>query len=243
MIGIFLGLIVGGSGNIGLPSIEMGEETGVVSLDSTEYPFGDLEAEIGSGEKTYGNTTFQVDGEPYIGTPEADVTAVSYEDFQCPFCRQYNQNAFPQIVENYVRNGEAQYFYKHLPLPADRRPYHVWARPSALASECALNQDAEVFWTFKNGFFNNQDALSSAYKDGQFNQSMYRWAEQTGLNQEQFRQCYDNQEEMDEVRQDSREAALNGAQATPTIIINDRIVQGAQPYSRFESTIESALQQ
>ncbi|MFT4892954.1 MAG: protein-disulfide isomerase, partial [Candidatus Nanohaloarchaea archaeon] len=33
-----------------------------------------------------------------------------------------------------------------------------------------------------------------------------------------------------------------GAKATPTIFINDQMIEGAQPYSRFESTIEEALQ-
>ena len=207
----------------------------VVQLSNTEYPYGDLEAGTGSGEKTYGNTTFKLDGEPYIGSANADITAVSYEDFECPFCKRYNEGAYLQIVENHVRTGEAQYFFKNLPLPR----IHPWAESSALASECALNQDAETFWTFKQGFFSNQEALGQANQNGNFDKSMYRWAEQTGLDVEKFKQCYDNEEEIDEVNQDKREAGDNGAQATPTIIINGEKLEGAQPYSRFQSTIQS----
>jgi predicted DsbA family dithiol-disulfide isomerase len=71
---------------------------------------------------------------------------------------------------------------------------------------------------------------------------MYKWAEQTGLSKEKFKQCYDNEEEMDEVNQDKQEAGENNVEATPTILINDQKLAGAQPYSRFESTIESVLQ-
>jgi len=205
-----------------------------VQLRNTEYPYGDLEAGIGSGERTYDNITFKLKGEPYIGSPDADITAVSYEDFECPFCSQYNNNAYPQIVENHVRTGEVQYFFKNLPLRS-----HPWAEPSSIASECALNQNEKAFWIFKQGFFNNQDRLGNAYDNSNFDESMYRWAEQTGLDVEQFKQCYDNEEELDEVREDRREAANNGAQATPTIIINEQRINGAQPYSRFQSTIQS----
>jgi protein-disulfide isomerase len=249
-LGLALGVMLGGfSGvqteTVGAPTVDnsgdnQGSPSGssIVELSSAEYPYGDLEAGVGSGERTYGNITFNLDGEPYIGSPDAGVTAVSYEDFECPFCKRYNEGAYPQIVENFVRTGEVQYFYKNLPL----QQIHPWSEPAALASECALNQDAEAFWTFKQGFFSNQEQLGNAYENSNFDASMYRWAEQTGLDTEQFRTCYDNEEEIEEVQQDKQEAGENGAQATPTVLINDQKLEGAQPYSRFESTIQSALQ-
>ena len=242
--GVFLGGLGSNTETIGLPSpgngapSDDGNSAGqVVELSNTEFPYEGLEAGIGEGERTYGDTTINVSGEPYIGSPDAEVTAVSYEDFECPFCSRYNQDAFPQIVENYVQTGEVQYFFKNLPL----QNIHPWAESSAIASECALNQDAETFWTFKAGFFGNQEALGNAHQSGTFDESMYRWAEQTGLDTDQFRTCYDNEEELDEVNQDKNEAGDNGASATPSIFINDELVEGAQPYSRFESVIESKL--
>lgn len=254
MTGLFLGIILGGlffgaslTGNMGMngapsPSADQGntgDSSSIVELSNPEYPYGDLEVGTGIGEKTFGDTTIDVDGEPYIGSSDAEVTATSYEDFECPFCGQYNRNAYTQIVDNYVQTGKVQYFYKNLPLPEIG---HAWAEPSALASECALNQNAEAFWTFKHGFFNNQEALGQAHQNGDFDESMYRWAEQTGLDKEQFKTCYDNEEEMEEVNQDKQEASENVASATPTIFINGEIVEGAQPYSRFESVIEAQLQ-
>lgn len=237
---IFLSSLGSGSTDIGLPGGEDTSDTdgGVVELASAEYPYGDLEAGTGVGERYYDNITHNLSGEPYIGSPDAEVKIVSYEDFECPFCRQYNQEAYPQIVENFVQSGQVQYFYSNLPLPR----LHPWAEPSAIASECALNQDAEAFWTFKKGFFDNQDALGNAYDSGNFDESMYRWAEQTGLNVNEFRTCYDNEEELAEVNQDKQEAAGNGAQATPSIFVNGELVQGAQPYTRFETAINDAIQ-
>jgi protein-disulfide isomerase len=228
ILGLAIGLFVGGGS---------GSSPGVVELSSSEYPFEGIEAGVGEGERTFDNITHNISGEPYIGSQDAQVTMISYEDFQCPFCGRYNNGAFPQIVENHISEGEAQYFFKNLPLT--RR--HPWALPSAIASECALNQDAEAFWTFKKGFFDKQKALGNAYDKGKFDESMYRWAEQTGLDVNQFRQCYNNQEEREEVREDRMEASNTGASATPSIFVNDELIQGAQPYSIFQSTIESKI--
>ena len=247
--GLFLGLALGGifSGltltpdSLGATQTDDGSssDANLVEIGNTEYPYGDLEAGIGSGEKTYGNTTINVDGEPYIGSQDAEVTAVSYEDFECPFCKRYHEGAYPQIIDNYVRSGDVQYFYKNLPLP---QLGHDWAEPSAIASECVLNQDPETFWTFKQAFFANQEKLTDAKENGAFDETMYKWADETGLDQEQFKQCYDNNEESDEVNQDRQEAGENGAEGTPSILINGKVIAGAQPYPRFQTTIESALE-
>jgi len=222
------------------PSPETGSEQddGLVRLESGEYPYGDLEAGIGEGERQIGDKTFDLEGEPYIGSPEAEVTAVSFEDFECPFCKQYNDGAYQQIKDSYVASDQVQYFYKHLPLSS-----HPAAEPTALASECALNQDAEAFWTFKEGFFEHQEKLVALFKfdRDKFDQSMYEWAEQTGLDTEQFKQCYDNEEELEEVQQDKNNAQTTGATSTPTIFINDNKVVGAQPFSQFKTAIETQL--
>ncbi|MFQ3307907.1 MAG: protein-disulfide isomerase [Candidatus Nanohaloarchaea archaeon] len=237
-LGLLLGFILGGVFLSGGLSFQSGED--IVSLESGEYPYGELEAGIGSGEKQADNVTFKLEGEPYIGSPEASITAVSYEDFQCPFCKEYNQNAYLDIVENHVRSGEVQYFYKNFPIPAIG---HNWAEPSALASECALNQDPEAFWTFKKGFFDNQERLTEVHESDpeKFDESMYKWARQTGLDVGKFKQCYDNEEEMDEVDQDKAEAADVNASATPTIFIGSHKIAGAYPYSNFKEAINQQL--
>lgn len=43
-----------------------------------------------------------------LGSPEASVTLIQYEDLQCPVCKRYQQNAFPGIVREYVRAGKVK---------------------------------------------------------------------------------------------------------------------------------------
>ena len=99
--------------------------------------------------RTPNGSSINVEGEPYIGSDSAQLNIVAYEDFECPFCNRYNNDAFPQIMSNHIKNGDSRYYLKNFPL----QRIHPWATKAAVASECALNQDTEAFWTFKKGFF------------------------------------------------------------------------------------------
>jgi protein-disulfide isomerase len=43
-----------------------------------------------------------------LGKPSAPVTVIQYVDLQCPFCRQFETEAMPTILTNYVRKGKAK---------------------------------------------------------------------------------------------------------------------------------------
>src|SRR5262249_6978019 len=41
-----------------------------------------------------------------LGSPSAGVTMVEYIDLQCPFCREFETQALPTLVNRYVRPGK-----------------------------------------------------------------------------------------------------------------------------------------
>ena len=56
-------------------------------------------------------------GELYAGIPQdgttlgednAPVTLYLYEDFQCPFCGQFDREMFPDLIDDYVRDGKVK---------------------------------------------------------------------------------------------------------------------------------------
>lgn len=57
-------------------------------------------------------STVRFDGIPQdgavLGADDARVTLIQFEDMQCPVCKQYSQEAFPGIVDEYVRPGEVK---------------------------------------------------------------------------------------------------------------------------------------
>ncbi|MEO5633077.1 thioredoxin domain-containing protein [Gaiella sp.] len=49
-----------------------------------------------------------------LGNPEATVRLLQFEDIQCPICKKYTDNAFPAIVDEYVKPGLIQIDFRGL---------------------------------------------------------------------------------------------------------------------------------
>jgi protein-disulfide isomerase len=51
---------------------------------------------------------------PSLGRPTAPVTLVEFADPQCPYCAQWSQQAFPELVRDYVRPGKVRVVFAGL---------------------------------------------------------------------------------------------------------------------------------
>jgi protein-disulfide isomerase len=49
-----------------------------------------------------------------LGDPDAPVTLVEYADLQCPFCAQWSLQTFPELVQEYVRDGRLRIEFRGL---------------------------------------------------------------------------------------------------------------------------------
>ena len=177
-----------------------------------------------------------------IGSADAPLTIVEFSDFQCPFCRKGYGDAVAGIKENYVSDGTVRFVYKHLPLTNS----HPMALKSAEASECAKEQG--MFWKYHDKLFEEQNLLDSGSKDGQVTKTVeYEtsdlkvWAEEIGLDTEQFNSCLDSGEMQSRVEEDAQTAISIGARSTPTFIIGTATVSGAQPFSVIQQVVEAEL--
>jgi protein-disulfide isomerase len=66
---------------------------------SAEEPSGTDAATLLQGIPQSGST---------LGRPAAPVTLVEFADLQCPYCAQWSQQAFAEIVRDYVRPGKVR---------------------------------------------------------------------------------------------------------------------------------------
>ncbi len=53
-----------------------------------------------------------IEGEPFIGDAHAPTTMALFYDYQCPFCKQFEQAVTPQLVANYVKTGKTKIVFK-----------------------------------------------------------------------------------------------------------------------------------
>ena len=90
-----------------------------------------------------------------LGDPKAPVTMIEFADLQCPFCRQYTQTAFPQIVKDYVRTGKVKMQLETL----------AFLGPDSLKAGRAAAAAAQQnkLWQFADVMYNNQGTENSGY--------------------------------------------------------------------------------
>jgi len=71
---------------------------------------GDSDKDGGGGTKSPAAARSALQGIPQsgiaLGSPDAPVTMVEFADLQCPFCREYHENVFPELLKRYVRTGK-----------------------------------------------------------------------------------------------------------------------------------------
>jgi protein-disulfide isomerase len=165
------------------------------------------------------------DGFPGIGPEDAPIVIVEFSDFQCPFCKRFQDETAKQLLAAYP--GKIRFVYRHLPLTS----IHPEAFPSAEASMCANEQNS--FWEYHDNIFENQDRLG---------RDLYmQIASDLKLDTAAFENCLNAGNYRDWVQQDSDFALNLGIQSTPTFFINGLALVGAQPLSAFTQLIDKEL--
>ena len=80
------------------------------------------------------------DGGFVLGSPDAPMTVVAFEDFLCPHCQTYVETVH-SFIDAHVRSGAAQFEYRFYPVVDRQR-----SPRAARIAECAGHQDGGKFW-------------------------------------------------------------------------------------------------
>ena len=70
------------------------------------------EATAGSGREAVSTFAAVPQRGDTLGKASAPATLTVFEDPQCPFCRQWNIDTLPTVVDNYVRTGRIKVVYR-----------------------------------------------------------------------------------------------------------------------------------
>lgn len=165
------------------------------------------------------------DNNPSVGPEDAKVEVIFFEDFQCPICGQL----FPakkQIIEEY--DDQVIFVFRHFPIES----IHEDAVNAARAAECANEQGG--FWAMHDRLYQNQENLSEA--------DLKAYAQQIGLNYDQFNECYDSGQYADEVEKDIKEGALHQVKGTPTFFVNGEKFEGVPTEEYFRQLLDFYLE-
>jgi protein-disulfide isomerase len=157
------------------------------------------------------------EGRPYLGEAGAPVTVYEFADFQCPHCKEFWRSGAEEIARDYVAPGDARVEWVSVAFSGDE------STEASKAGVCAGEQGE--FWTMHDWLFANQGTLANT---GSFSRErVLEMAAQAGLDTISFEACLDDPATAEAVRAGERFASENGVNSTPTFLVNDTIVAGA----------------
>lgn len=210
----------------------------VLIAGSVLYTSGSRTASVGGSQapeqsRVVDRSLVESDDDPTIGSADAPVTIVEFSDFQCPFCRIFWQESYPQLKQDYIDTGKARLIYRDFPLD-----FHPAAHVAAVGAQCA-NQQGK-FEEYHDTVFGEQTKQGTGTLS--FGEEEIRaWARQAGVDAVSFDACLQSDAFDDEIAQDMAAGAAAGVSGTPSFYVNGREIVGAQPYEIFQQFIEEEL--
>ena len=181
-------------------------------------------ADSGEPQQAYKRYDVPEDDDYSIGPENAPITLIEFSDYECPYCRRWYQETYLRLREEY--GDQVRIVFRDFPLYS----IHPNAEPAAIAANCAGEQGD--YWGFHDLVFDSE-ALGKEY--------YLQFAEQLGLDVEQFKACIESEKYKDEVSADYQYASNLGVSSTPTFFLNGIPIVGAQPFEVFQQVIEQEL--
>jgi protein-disulfide isomerase len=163
------------------------------------------------------------------GPAHAKVVVQVWSDFECPFCRRMK----PTLAElEKAYPGQLRIVWRNLPLP-----FHKHARlAAAVALEARAQQGNKGFWRMHDKLFDEQDKGNSLDRE-----SLLRWAGELKLDVARLEKALEQRTHDPAIDADAKLAESAGISGTPSFLINDYFVVGAQPLSVFRKLVRRAL--
>ncbi|HTY07696.1 MAG TPA: thioredoxin domain-containing protein [Candidatus Edwardsbacteria bacterium] len=162
---------------------------------------------------------------PPQGSPDAKVKIVEFGDFQCPYCKQWNDTTYPALQQKY--GDKIVLYFREYPLSS----IHPQAMDGAVTAECANDQGK--FWEMHDAMYKTQDTIGV--------QNSRTLGGTLGLDTKKFNDCLANNPFQAQINGDILDGVAYGVAGTPTFFINGVRLLGALPLERFTAVIDSEL--
>jgi protein-disulfide isomerase len=166
-----------------------------------------------------------------MGDSTAKTWVIIASDFQCPYCKQWHEQTYATFLQEYVRSGKVKVAYVNYPLNQ-----HQHAVITAQAAMCASAQNK--FWQYHDGLFSTQSEWETMTDPRPVLDSL---AKSVGVDVAAWGKCVDSGEMLGLIRADRDRLAQAGVQSTPSFLIGDQMLAGAQPIEAMRPALDSAI--
>ncbi|WP_331539537.1 DsbA family protein [Acidocella sp.] len=165
-----------------------------------------------------------------IGSPNAPVKVIEYFSLTCTHCAEFGTVTMPQVKPNLVDTGKVQMIYRDFPLDD----------VALMAAQVARYLPAAQYYPFIEALFASQNDW--AFAPGvNYKQSIYKYAALAGMDQATYNAALADTKLRAFILNEQQVAEKQfNINATPTFIINGKIMPGAMDYSDFLAAVNQA---
>ncbi|MGB8886582.1 MAG: thioredoxin domain-containing protein [Candidatus Korobacteraceae bacterium] len=176
---------------------------------------------------------------PIRGNPDAKVTIVNFDDFECPFCARMHSTLMTEILPQY--QDKIRIIYKDYPLVS----IHPWAQHAANDANCLAKESPQGYWQLADYLHANQRTISGSQQNVQasFNELdrvTLDFGKKNGTDLTQLQACIKAQSDTI-VKASMAEGDTVNVTATPTVFVNGERLEGALDANEVRAALNREL--
>ena len=167
-----------------------------------------------------------------LGPDNATVKIKIFSSFTCPHCAHFHFNVMPEIKKEYMDSGKVQLIFIDFPL--DQAAFN--------ASKLLHCADKNKQVNFMDVIYENQDQWTNGSSIEDINKNLKKIVKNLGINSAQFDKCLIDEVISDKILNNRIEANKKySINSTPTIIINEKKLEGSASFQNIEKKIEKLI--
>ncbi len=181
-----------------------------------------------------GSSSIDYSIQPSLGSDDAPVKIALFEDFTCGHCATFTENILPQLKDDFLENGEAEFFF------INNQFLGANSLMAGMAGECAYEQDEALFWDYKTVLMRAQNRVTYGPKG-----LSELVSNVPGLDATEIETCLEERRHIDTVNADLALGRGLGVTSTPTVFVNDQMVEtngrSDPSYEAISAAVNAAL--
>ena len=182
--------------------------------------------------KSYSDNLEKNDSLIVLGSDTAIVKIKVFSSFTCPHCAHFHINVLPEIKKIYIETGKVQLIFIDFPL--DQIAFNA-----SKLLHC-LERKKQIL--FLDTIYETQSTWAAGSNVDDINGRLKEIAMNFGIKSNQFDKCLIDESVSDKILNGRIEAQTKySIDATPTIVINEKKLDGSASFKNIEKKIEKLI--
>lgn len=167
------------------------------------------------------------------GNGNALVDLDMFLSFEESFSRNFHQQTFMPLFNQYGQSGQVRFVHYDYPIVGGNSAHEAgWC----VIHASPQNERRSNFWQFREYLFLYQENISY--------ESIVVWVSELGngnVDMDNFNNCFESGQFASFVEKDIQKGQQTGTSGVPIFIVEDYLIEGAQPITVFQEKVDSVI--